>query len=718
MHRLPAAAIAVIVFLGAACHADFPANPGFEQDSGWTAVGEGALRFETRHPAEGKRCLALRGWALSEPAGEATGGWLRVRLSVQPVGGQDCRAQFALAFITSADVVPKPQLSIEPAALPGSGWRALTVEVYAPTSPDLRLAFGSIGDGEWLLDEVAVAPITIEPPPSAGDAPIYPEPLPAGWEPEGTLDATERRVLNDSELVVTVGGIEVTAPARVTEQRGTRGGLPLTLLNRSGVAKSLTVSVQGPAGMRVPERTIPLRSAGTMAFKMSAQTPLLGEQWLRVELRCGDDTKAFPVRLIATPGYLTPVAVWSGAPPSAESLAALRDLGVGMCQVAGDADELAAAAEVLPPGMQLTAMVASPWSAEAIDAAVAGLSGRAAFMSLHYPRGSALPEGAVDLTAHLAAALKAAGGTAWAFSPPLDLHPAAGDPDVSVATELGAASLIAAPELRLPVLQPATVRSVSVGRKVLAGPLPPWVELAQQTDLTAAADTIRQQARLPLLVSELCAAGSGSPELDALALARVMVTSAWQGTTGLGLYARPEDCPPGAQAWSLLDEAGAPRPVVAEVFATLGRELASALPVQILQQHDRVGLSPTADIGYRPFLQGDQGVVAIWNNTGDTADLFVELRATPLDQLTIEIGPGGMTRAYSPIFRFCQEAHDLGRPFVPVKLAPGHMMVLSLQLMSPYVAWLDSVYYRPEHPIPSETPLEEFLRRFQETRPH
>lgn len=713
-----AAVIALFWLVSAACHGDFPTNPSFEQERGWTALSGGSLRFETQGAAEGKRCLALRGWALSEPAGVPMGGWLRLRLSAQPVGEVDCQAQLALAFVTSGTETPVPQLSLTAAALPGKDWRTLTLEMYAPISPDLRLALGSIGEGEWRLDGLSVTPANISPAPVPEDTPVYPDPLPPNWEPAGTLDAVQRPVLDQTELVVTVGSIEVSAPARLTEQRGIRGGLPLTLLNHSGVAKSLTISLQGPPGMRVPERTIPVRAAGTMTVKLSAQAPVLGEHWLRVELRSGDDVKALPVRLTVTPGYPTLAAVWRGQTPASESLAALRELGVGMCQVSGDIQDLQAAAQALPAGMQLAALLAPPWTTEAVDAALAAVSGRAAFTALHHPRGTQPPDNALDLSSHLAAALTAAGGAAWALSPPVDLDPPANSGDTSLAAQLGAAGLIAAPQLRLPTLRPATVRHLTVGKKPLPGALPSWTELSQRSDLSATTRALRQQAALPVLVTELCAVGSGSPELDALSLARVLVTSAYEGATGVALYARPADCPSGAEAWSLLDDSGAPRPGVAEVIAALGRELSSALPLQVFQQDDRVGLSPTAEIGYRPFLQGDQGIVAIWNNTAQTAELFVELRSTPLDQLTIEIGPAGMTRSYSPVFRFCPEAHELGVPFVPVTLQPGHMVVLSMQLMSPYVGWLGPVYYRPEHPQRRETPIEEFLRRVQESRPH
>ena len=718
MQRLMTAlAISLVLITALTALADFPADGGFEQPATWTAVGEGTqMDFDTGHAARGRQCLRLRGWALSQPAEEVVGGWLRLRLMARPVGGAGCRADLALALVTDAASPPHPQITIGPAQV-GKRYQAIITELFAPMSPELRVAVGVLGDGEWLVDEVSVSPAPQHSSPDASDPPVYPEPLPVDWAPDGTLDATERNVADEVDMVVSVGGLEVSIPAHITQQRGVPDLLPVTVANRGGAPRSLTVSVQGPPGVAIPERTVPVRSAGGLEFKMSTQAPLVGEYWLRIELRCGDDVKAAPLRVTGAPGYPTPIAVWDGEPPAPEAVQKLAGLGVGMYQVIGGVGELTASLPALPAGAQLTAMIEPPWSTETVDAAVAAAGQRAAFMALHLPREAAPPENAVDLTAHLAAALKSAGPAVWAFTPPVDVTGDAEEEALSAAGELAAQGTVAAPQLRLPPLPPATVRSVRVGKRVLEGPLSSWVELAERTDLTATANVIRARARLPLLVSEVCGGSTGSPELDALSLARVMVTSIYQGVTGFGLYARPEDCPEGATALSLLDESGAPRPAVAEVFATLGRELAGAVPLTVLEQDERFGLSPQAEIGYRPFLRGDHGVVAVWNNTADVADVFVEVRATPLDMLTIEITPEGMTSSYSPIFRFCQEAHDLGRPIIPLHLAPGQMTVLSMQLARAFVGWLGPIQYRPENPEPSNTPLEEYLRRIEESKP-
>ncbi len=90
--------------------------------------------------------------------------------------------------------------------------------------------------------------------------------MPAGWEPEGTLDARERTIAGQVELVLDLGGVEVSVPQSVTQRRGLRGALLVTATNPSGVDRELTISVAGPVGMRVPERTVPLRGGATLTF--------------------------------------------------------------------------------------------------------------------------------------------------------------------------------------------------------------------------------------------------------------------------------------------------------------------------------------------------------------------------------------------------------------------------------------------------------------------
>ena len=145
---------------------------------------------------------------------------------------------------------------------------------------------------------------------------------------------------------------------------------------------------------------------------------------------------------------------------------------------------------------------------------------------------------------------------------------------------------------------------------------------------------------------------------------------------------------------SLLDPDGQPRAGVAEVLAEMGRELAGAIPVRALATEPEIGLAPDAEIGYRPFVRGDEGIVALFNNTGAAAELHIEIHTTPIDLHTLEVGPQGLRRTYRSTFKFSPEAHALGRQVLEVDLAPGQLTVLSMQMISVHNGWLGTVERR------------------------
>jgi hypothetical protein len=681
--------ITTIIGAVAVATADFPANPGFEDDGGWHALAsEIPVNLDGQHAAAGKRCLNLQGWVASEPTTIPTGGWLKITLAAQPVGGQHCAANLAIAFVTRDDQTPRPQLIITPTMMGRGGGRTVRAEIFAATSEELRLAIGTVppsDDAAWLVDQIRVETARLPAWTSVNDTAT--EALPEGWEPDGLLDARERIIAGQAELVLDIGGLEVTMPKEISQPRGTREGLRIVVANRSGVAKTMTVTVQGPAGMSVPPRTVPIRPAGTMSFGMSAQSPRLGGHWIRVQLRVGEQTKAAPVRVENLAAYPAPGAAWTAETPTAEEIAAVLALGIGL-------HEIVSAPATVPSGTQLIGLIPQPWSAETVAAAVAQAGPAASFMALTHPRGEALPGGAAELTAQLADALRQEEGGGWALAPPVDPGTESTPAQIRVTAQLAADGSVVAQRLRPAPIIPATVRAVTVGKSPVTGPLPSWTEQSRATDLSETVAALRAQVALPVLISEICGQSSGSAALDALALARTLVTSAYQGTTGLSVCARPEDCPPRAQTMSLLNPDGGPRAGVAEVLAEVGRELAAAIPVRAFATDPRMGLAPDAEIGYRPFVRGDEGIVALFNNTGSVAELYVEIRTTPIDLHTLEVGPQGLRRSYRPTFKFSPEAHALGRQVLEVDLAPGQLTILSMQMIRVHNGWLGSVERR------------------------
>jgi len=338
---------------------------------------------------------------------------------------------------------------------------------------------------------------------------------------------------------------------------------------------------------------------------------------------------------------------------------------------------------------------------------------------LHHQPAAEAFDLASDLTLALAQTLKARGLDAKLLTPPLDLRLNAGlscpQEALQSLTQLAAQGVPVAATLRLPPLKAGTLAGLRIDGRSSREPLSCWVQLAERYDLSAIAATLRREdAGLPLFISELCAEPSGSPPLDALALARVIASTAYLGATAFTVCARPDDCPSAADALTLLTSEGRLRPgPVTQVLAELTRELAAARPAVVLKQTEHIGLHPRAAIGFRPFLRGSEALLALWNNTGATVQLAIELHCLPLDLHLLEIGVGGIRRHYTGVFRFSEEAQRLGRPVIFVELEPAEMNLLSMQLSNGHAGWLAGVDFKP--PIPA--PKRDKHRPFFEDRP-
>ncbi|HCA46602.1 MAG TPA: hypothetical protein DEP45_04340 [Armatimonadetes bacterium] len=218
-----------------------------------------------------------------------------------------------------------------------------------------------------------------------------------------------------------------------------------------------------------------------------------------------------------------------------------------------------------------------------------------------------------------------------------------------------------------------------------------------------------------MFFADLAARSTGVAECDAALLARTLTGCAYQGATGWTIAARPDDAPEGADAWTLFDAGGRPRGPVAQAYTELSRELAGAVPVGMLRETPEIGSAPTAAIGFRPFIRGDEGILALWNNTGAQTDLVFEVRTPPLDVHTLSIGPRGVWRSYRGSFTFSPEARALSRPVLAVSLEPGEFRMLSMQLADPLVGWLSSVEPMPK--IPRESAPASFGERWRERFP-
>ena len=692
IRSLCAALTLALILPASAARAQFPANAEFADGADRWTLPAGA-RIAANEGTRGSLAIA-GGWATSEPSAAPLSGWQRVELRIKGPG-KTAQSRLLLA-LPPGDGEPAAQVALS-AADTGSGWQTLSTEMLPPAGAPARVAIGAEGDGQWLIDSVSVAPVELaraEPPGDPGDPPLFPEPLPEGWQPEGLLDAISRPIAGMSQLLVQVGSFEVTLPSEVTSARGERGKLPLTVRNRATANKPLTVSVAAPPGFFIPDRTVTIRSGQPTAFGASVQGFALGTHHLRVTFRTEDAEASVPLKVTVTPSYPAPGVAFSGGTPPPEMLAQLAHLGISLVASAPGLD--------LPASLTRLWLLAQPWSEEALAASAADAAGCAEFAALYHARGAGPDADGAAATRALSDATRAGELPLLLLRPPADLLPGAPpsitEADLATASELGAAGAHAAASLRLPVLEGQPARAVTLDRSAIAGAQPAWTEFAASAEAGAVAAAIRQSARLPMFFSDLAARSTGSAETDAALLARTLVGCAYQGATGWTIAARPEDAPDGAGAWTLFDASGVPTGPVADAYRELSRELAGAVPGGMLLETPEIGSGPNAAIGFRPFIRGDEGILAIWNNTGAQADLVFEVRTPPTDVHTLSIGPRGVWRSYRGAFSFSPEARALNRPVVLLSLEPGEFRMLSMQLANPFVGWLSSVEFMPKIP--------------------
>ncbi|MEA3247512.1 MAG: hypothetical protein U9Q74_15270, partial [Gemmatimonadota bacterium] len=344
----------------------------------------------------------------------------------------------------------QPQAAV-PADAVGGSWRAISAELLAPPGAQARVCVGVQGPGAWHIDRIALEPADAPEAPQPGEAPVFSEDLPPGWEPRGLLDAIERPVAGTVERLVNCAGLEIVMPAEVTAARGHRGAVRLAVHSRSTRERELTVGVAGPPGTFVPERTVPIAAGGTTVFRASVQSLLLGRRRVCMTFRSRGEDTAAPLTVEVTPSFPALGAAWLSTPPAHEELAQLRPLDLQMHAVRIPAADAATAQLSVGEALTRVLLLAPPWAADTVAAAGSALAGPADFVALHHAAGQSRPDDAAALTRQLRESL---GDRAWALGPAIDLAggapPEMDEADVALAGGLGAEQLIAAPTLRLP----------------------------------------------------------------------------------------------------------------------------------------------------------------------------------------------------------------------------------------------------------------------------
>lgn len=712
--------LTMILLIGCAAAATLP-NGDFESGlDGWQAVaaGGGKVAVSTDSPAAGRGCLQLtntaggHAWALGPALPGQPGDLVQLDFAARRGPGEA-----VLLMSLAPDAAALAQVPLWEGALPqDTQWHKVSLLLKVPPmagSAPARVAFGVVGAaGVWSIDQVDVLPgkLPAAAPVAVSGQPVQVETLPEGWQPEGLLDARVKDIAGQKELLLDLNGIELGLLPEFTCTRGVRDGMVLYAVNRADWDKDLVIKVLGPEGIESPEWTVPVRGkqndpgkrawAGTTRFHVAIQSLRQGEFWVKLVAKSGNDEKSAPVKLTCRPSYPVTGAIWRDSVPP-EALQAMQEVGADFHVLSTAPDATAAKAMVdavaghgqyavapllrqltpvqyLPLASRLFGDLQAPfWMAPPDDAELASLS--------------ILPRLIMDLR-------KTQPGAMYVSSPlalSRDWQKGLLLPDKQSLLTAERTAGLASLAVRPPVQAPACILQQLTDGKPdgVNGAL---VAAGHCSDLGDLRRLLKERrVELPLLVGELQARPAADERLAALALARAMTYAVSEGATGLLLEPAGE----GQNAWTVGSD---PQGPVQQVARLLGRELASASPLLSLADSEGISSSPDAQVCYKSFMRGGEGIVVLWNNTGAPKDVSIEFRFQPVvaQRLIFSYQGDFALRHWDPIMQFSEEAFKRGRPSIFVRLDPLQVQVHTYRLQTPGAGWLRKLEFTQPYPKP------------------
>jgi hypothetical protein len=649
----------------------------FERDGqGWTALA-GPVTWSGERPAHGRLCLSLAGpaqgpvQALSAPLASLQPGQpLELSLSARRVEGDGSLTLWLAEGAVLQTSTPLWQ------GMPrdDSRWHRLALTVVCGLAAP-RLVLGTEGAGtRWLVDDIGLKPARLAPvtrPVKPGLVPGSAAALPAGWKPEGDLDVRSRDILGIISYFLQVGPLELTPPREVRLRRGERTGFDLQALSRGDADKTLHAEVQGPQGWLCEPAEARLSGRAGVALNIPAQAMVAGEGTVRVQFTCEGDTRQMPLRAQvdrAWPAF--GVSLESGHTLTPEQRAALAGLPVQLVRQPADAPlDLAterAADLVLGDRASEGATAVAPAEGTLCVAATAG-------------SGVAPTAGALSI------------------GPPLALSATAQGLATGMEAARASADAAAVLDLLSPALPGAVVLRESVDGRAPETAMTSWVAFDTAWNPWALLNEL--QARRPdlqVLADGISGPTTGDPSLDALLLARAVMHLTEGRTLGVTLPALAMQ--PGQMACLGVD--GKPQAEVQRVFGELARELAGATPLLPPAETPAAGYLPGKPVAFRPFVRGDEGIIALWNNSQQRQSLAVEVRSMPVQSRLLRISwPGELIqREYVPSFAWDALAQKYRQPAVYVDVEPLQVVILSLKLRAASAQWLREVGPRPAAP--------------------
>jgi hypothetical protein len=682
---------------------DFAAGLG-----AWTVAGDPAAAQVAPDAGKNGPGLRLTGpGAATSPELPAAADGLVLSFQARHLSGAGA---LTLALVRSdADLHAAPPPAWRCDVRPDGRWHRLDLTLIPPPGDKWRLVLAVEPGGAWTLGDLSLVPAPTAAPPADPwltglNKAHAPDPLPAGWAPQGTLDATPRAIGEGTELLVNLVGMVLSLPTDLDVPRGTRQPLLIYADNRGQVDKDLTVAVQCTSpGAYMPTYTVPIHHGGTTAVLAPVQVLRSGDCWAKFTFTTNKESASAAVRLHVTDAYpalgqfgrfIASSIAPHNLPFSSFTFSSPQDP-----PVPGDSLRLPLPATdpvtALSPDLLKYRPALAQLAPGAGDPATAATQTVAAYQALTQQVLPNLPHTALV-------------SPSWLVTPSEQgLQPS---PVLQAAFAGGLAKWVASVAVGVGELPAAAV----VGERVDGHPRPLansfWQLFAQRYDFTALRTTLAQPGPARPLLLDLSALPPGaSPRLELMLLARLLLEQTWQGSTGVLLAA---DGHPLADA------------SVTEGIQELWRELAGAVPILVTTENDGLcGSGLDAPVHCWGFVRGAEGMLFLANNTSDQVDVTAEIRAEPTRMQVLRLRPTGraVTREIQDVFRFPDEAQSRRQQAVYVRLAPGEIVGLSVELTGEDWSWLRSVGRmiprEQEHPLSGPPPAEGDKPWYERNRP-
>ena len=517
--------------------------------------------------------------------------------------------------------------------------------------------------------------------------------FPPDWRPEGIGGARELVLgAEHVELVIAVGGVEVTVPRDYTCRIGVREELPVLLARRGEGDKHVRITGRGPRGVTLDVTDVTMTRQDLGRVTPALQTLLSHDTHVMLDVQVAKETGSVPVHIVperAYPVFAADVGTAAVADLK-QALLGLLDVPVTYLHVSRDGRwlELAAAAPELSPRLVADISV-DPGPAE--PGPLARQHGHVVdFWQL---QSVALAEGYGPLppqemepiaarTREAARALREGDPTGLVLAPPLPAwHKADAPGAVWMAFLLGPGGGVG--------VQGYTIEYAP---EPIAGTEPAkWVQADRDADLSAVRATFQAaNAGFPVWWARVGAA-DGNPRLEALRAVRDFALAASAGA--FGLEWRPL-IGEGAEG-GLWDPAGG----VTEIGAALGEamaELAGATSCYAWTGGERdCAWEAGSAITFRNFYRGDEGIVVLWSNLPRRATVRLGIRQEPLGLRTIIFSPEGRLIRRDTDLDFVAEQRPADTAYlVEGALAPLEVRIYTLPLRTAHRAWLADVTRR------------------------